>query len=79
LGEISTWAGLVAPAATPLAVREKISRAVVEAYKDSVVLGSLDKVGINGTASSPDEFGRFYRSEIERWSKVFKESGIKLE
>jgi tripartite-type tricarboxylate transporter receptor subunit TctC len=79
LGEISTWAGLVAPAATPLVLRQKIYRAVVEAYKDPAVLGRLEKAGINGTTSSPEEFVQFYRSEIDRWSKVFKESGIKLE
>jgi len=79
LGEISTWAGLVAPAATPPAIREKIYRAVADAYKDPVIRNKLDQVGITAAARSPEEFGRFYRSETERWSKVFKESGIKLD
>jgi tripartite-type tricarboxylate transporter receptor subunit TctC len=79
LGEISTWAGLVAPANTPMAVREKIYRAVAEAYKDPAVLERLGNVGIGPAALPPEEFGRFYTSEIDRWSKVLKDGGIKLE
>jgi tripartite-type tricarboxylate transporter receptor subunit TctC len=79
LGEISTWAGLVAPAGTPLAVREKIHRAVAAAYSDPGVRDKLDKVGINPATMPPQEFGQFYRDELERWSKVFKDSAIKLD
>lgn len=79
LGEISTWAGLVAPGATPFPIREKIYRAVAEAYADAGVREKLDQVGITAAASPPEEFGQFYRSEIGRWSRVLKESGIKLD
>ena len=48
LGKISTWAGLVAPAATPLVLRQKIYRAVVEAYKDPAVLGRLKRPASTG-------------------------------
>jgi tripartite-type tricarboxylate transporter receptor subunit TctC len=79
LGEISTWAGLVAPAGTPLVIRDKIYRAVAAAYSDPAVRDKLDKVGITAATIAPEDFGKFYRSELERWSKVFKDSGIKLE
>jgi tripartite-type tricarboxylate transporter receptor subunit TctC len=30
-------------------------------------------------SSTPSEFDRYYRSELDRWSKVFRDSGITLE
>ena len=34
-------------------------------------------LGVQVTASSPDEFGKFVRGEVERWSKVVRENNIK--
>ena len=79
LGEISTWAGLVAPAGTPPAVVDSIQRAVARAAADPEVSAKLQNFGIVAVSSTPAEFDRYYRGELERWSKVFKASGIKLD
>jgi tripartite-type tricarboxylate transporter receptor subunit TctC len=79
LGEISTWAGLVAPAGTPTPVIERIQRDVAAVAADPEVGAKLQGLGIVATSSTPSEFDRYYRSELDRWSKVFKDSGIKLE
>ena len=79
LGEISTWAGLVAPAGTPAAVVERIQRDVAMVAADPEVHAKLQGFGIVATSSTPSQFDRYYRSELDRWSKVFKDSGIKLE
>jgi len=79
LGEISTWAGLVAPAGTPAPVVERIQRDVAAVAADPEVGAKLQGLGIVATSSTPSEFDRYYRSELDRWSKVFKDSGIKLE
>jgi len=79
LGEISTWAGLVAPAGTPAAVVERIQRDVAMVAADPEVSAKLQGFGIVATSSTPSQFDRYYRSELDRWSKVFKDSGIKLE
>jgi len=79
LGEISTWAGLVAPAGTPAPVVERIQRDVAAVAADPEVGAKLQGLGIVATSSTPAEFDRYYRSEIDRWSKVLKDSGIKLE
>jgi tripartite-type tricarboxylate transporter receptor subunit TctC len=79
LGEISTWAGLVAPANTPDAVVNKIHSAVAKAAADPELSGKLLNFGIVAVSSTPAEFDRYYRSELDRWSKVFKDSGIKLD
>jgi tripartite-type tricarboxylate transporter receptor subunit TctC len=79
LGEISTWTGLVAPAGTPAPVVERIQRDVAAVAADLEVGAKLQGLGIVATSSTPSEFDRYYRSELDRWSKVFKDSGIKLE
>jgi tripartite-type tricarboxylate transporter receptor subunit TctC len=79
LGEISTWAGLVAPAGTPAPVVDRIQRDVAAVAADPGVGAKLQGLGIVATSSTPSEFDRYYRGELERWSKVFKDSGIKLE
>jgi tripartite-type tricarboxylate transporter receptor subunit TctC len=78
LGEISTWAGLVAPAGTPHAVLDRIQRDVAAVAADPQVSGKLQGFGIVAVSSTPAEFDRYYRNELDRWSKVFKDSGIKL-
>jgi tripartite-type tricarboxylate transporter receptor subunit TctC len=79
LGEISTWAGLVAPAGTPAAVVERIQRDVAAVAADPEVGAKLQGFGIVAVSSTPSEFDRYYRGEIDRWSKVFRDSGITLE
>jgi tripartite-type tricarboxylate transporter receptor subunit TctC len=78
LEEMSSWIALVAPAGTPKAVVDKINAAVVKAYADPAVADRLDKAGINAVTSTPAELDSFFRSEAERWTKFYKESGIKL-
>src|SRR5262249_10543799 len=79
LGEISTWAGLVAPAGTPPAIIDKIQRAVAKVAADPEVSGKLSAFGISAVSDTPAEFEQYYRSEFDRWSKVFKDSGITLQ
>jgi tripartite-type tricarboxylate transporter receptor subunit TctC len=79
LGEISTWAGLVAPVGTPPDVVARIQRDVAVVAADPEVSAKLQNFGIVATSSTPAEFDRYYRSEFDRWSKVFKDSGIKLD
>ncbi len=79
LDDISTWTALVAPAGTPPAIIEKIQRAVARMYADPAIVDKLEKSGITATSSTPAEFDAFFRKETDRWSKVFRESGIKFD
>jgi tripartite-type tricarboxylate transporter receptor subunit TctC len=79
LGEISTWAGLVAPAGTPPAIVARIQRDVAAVAADPEVGAKLQAFGIVATSSTPSEFDRYFRSELERWSTVFRDSGITLD
>jgi tripartite-type tricarboxylate transporter receptor subunit TctC len=78
LDDISTWIGLVAPAGTPRAIVDKVQREVVNIYADPVIGEKLEKSGISTVSSTPEEFEAFVRKELDRWNRVFKDSGIKL-
>ena len=79
LDDISTWIGLVAPAGTPRAIVDNVQREVVNVYADPVIAEKLEKSGISAVSSStPEEFEAFVRKELDRWNRVFKDSGIKL-
>jgi tripartite-type tricarboxylate transporter receptor subunit TctC len=81
LDESSTWIALAAPAGTPGAIVDKIHRQVASIYADPGMMAKLENAGILAVASNtPAEFDAFIRSETQRWSKVFKDSGnIKLD
>jgi tripartite-type tricarboxylate transporter receptor subunit TctC len=79
LGEISTWAGIVAPRATSPAIIEKIQRAVAKAAADPAVSQKLLELGIVAASSTPNEFSAYAKTELDRWSKVVNESGLKLD
>lgn len=79
LEDISTWAGLVAPAGTPPAVIDVIQRAAAKAATNGDLRQRLDKLGIAAVSSTPDEFHRYIARERDRWSKVVRESGMKFD
>jgi len=79
LDDMSSWIGLVAPAGTPNPVIDKIHQEVVAIYADPAVVDRLDRAGINPVTATPAEFDAFFRSEARRWTKVFRDSGIRLE
>ena len=62
-----------------LVVVERIQRDVAAVAADPEIGAKLQGFGIVAVSSTPSEFDRYYRGEIERWSKVFKDSGITLE
>ncbi len=76
LDESSTWIALVAPAGTPPAIVDKIHREIASIFGDPGMMAKLENAGILAVASSsPAELDAFIRSETQRWSKVFKDSG----
>jgi tripartite-type tricarboxylate transporter receptor subunit TctC len=81
IGESSTWIGLLAPAATPASIVDKLQREVAAAYADPVLMEKLQKAGLFPVSTTPAAFSDFIRSETARWSAFLKENGagLKLE
>jgi len=79
LDEMSSWTSIVAPAGTPRPVIDKIQAEIVRIFADPEVQKKLLDGGINPVASTPEEADAFFRKEAERWTAIFKESGITLD
>jgi tripartite-type tricarboxylate transporter receptor subunit TctC len=71
------WFGMFVPRGTPPAVVKRIRDDVAEVLKIPDVRTRMNEVGGDPSGMSSEEFARWVRSEIERWSKVAKAVGIK--
>lgn len=79
LDDISVWLGLVAPKGTPKPIIDKIQAEVVKILTDPGVREKSERTGNYPVTSTPEQFAVFIRKEAERWGKVIKEAGIKVE
>jgi tripartite-type tricarboxylate transporter receptor subunit TctC len=77
--EVSLWYALLAPAATPRDVVEKLAGSVARAAKDPVIREQLRKQGAEPVGNSPAEFNAYLREELARWSEVVRVSGAKVD
>jgi tripartite-type tricarboxylate transporter receptor subunit TctC len=69
------WFGFVAPAGTPPAIIARLNGAIVAALRDPAVVERIHLLGAEPMPGTPEEFGRFIRSEYAKWGKVIAESG----
>ncbi len=75
----STWAGMLAPAATPKDIVKRMSDEVSRIIKSDETRARLDSMGTFAAGSSPQEFDAFIASETSKWAKVIKDAGVKVE
>ena len=71
--------GVVAPAATPRVLIEKINAAFVDAATDRKVRAMLVSNGYEVMASSPAQYKAFVRQQIDHWGPVAKRSNIQVQ
>jgi tripartite-type tricarboxylate transporter receptor subunit TctC len=77
--ESANWLGLLAPTGTP---REIISRLYAESVKALVRLDVKERLtatGLEPIGTTPEQFTAYIRTEIEKWRKVVRESGARVE
>ena len=77
--EAETWYGLFAPAKTPPDIIDRLNRSAAKAVQADAFKKLSVNEGLVLIAAPPQEFGRYYRSEMERWRKVIEDAGIKVE
>ncbi len=77
--DASTWYGLLAPAATPRAVIDRLQAETVKALTADDVRRRLIEDGLEPVGSTPAEFGAYIRTEIAKWARVISVAGIAIE
>ena len=74
--DVSLWQGMYAPAGTPSAILDKVSRAIATSVRTAEVVRLLEAQGAEPAGTTPVEFGRFLQDERERWLKVVRDAKI---
>ncbi len=77
--EAASWQGLVVPARTPSAVIDKLHRETVVALNSGELRKRLLAEGSEIGGMLPTEFGAYIRSELTKWTKVVRDSNIRVE
>ncbi len=77
--ELSSWMGVFAPAGTPPAIVKQLNAEITKAMSSPEMKDALDKVGGVLIAGTPQQFAEFIHSETDKWGKLVKDSGAKID
>jgi tripartite-type tricarboxylate transporter receptor subunit TctC len=76
--EVTGWNSIVAPAKTPRQIINRLNVEFGKVLRAPDVVAILDASGNGPAASSPEELGTLIKVEIQKWARVIKAGGIKL-
>jgi tripartite-type tricarboxylate transporter receptor subunit TctC len=77
--DVSTWFAYLAPAGTPADIVARLNAEITAAMRHPDVAKRLGAIGAELDPGSPQDLQRFLESDMERWAKVIKQAGIKLD
>ncbi len=77
--EVWSWFGLLAPAATPKPIVDKLNASIVDIIKQPDVQAKIIELGAVPVPETSAEFGAFIAAETLKWAKVIKEANIGID
>ena len=77
--DLRVWYGFFAPAKTPRMVVQKLYQEFRTALSSPDVQSRFTSIGTEIVDMSPDEFTRVFHSDLQRWAKFVRETGLKLD
>lgn len=77
--EADTLQGVLVPAGTPKAVVAEISKQILHMMRQPDVKERVAALGFDIVASTPEQFTAQIKREVEKWGKVIRSAGIKVE
>jgi tripartite-type tricarboxylate transporter receptor subunit TctC len=79
LSNVIEWYGVVVPAATPREIVAKLEASILAALKAPDVAARIEKLGQTPSPAGSADFAKQIRSDYERWGKVVRAAGVKVE
>jgi tripartite-type tricarboxylate transporter receptor subunit TctC len=76
--EMGSWFGLLAPAKTPKAIVDRISREVATAVNDPRFSGKMTAQGLQVVGGTPEQMLAMMRADTSKWADLVKATGIKI-
>ena len=77
--EVTTWYGLLAPAATPRAVIDKLGAEMAKILGTADMREKLTSQGMEALITTPDQFAALIKADLAKYARVIKTANIKLE
>jgi tripartite-type tricarboxylate transporter receptor subunit TctC len=77
--EATIWLGLMASAGTPRPVLDKLNAEVIKVINAPDVKENWSKQGAVPMGMPVDEFAKFLREDVQKWSKLVKDTGMKVD
>ena len=73
------WMGLLAPKGTPTSIVDKLQREFKASLASPEVAAFMNEAGIESVGSAPAEMDAYFREERDRWARIVKETGAKVD
>jgi tripartite-type tricarboxylate transporter receptor subunit TctC len=77
--EVVGWYGVIGPANLPAPLVARLHDELIKILNQPDVKSRIESDGSEPVGSSPEEFRRFMRADMDKWAKLVKESGAKLD
>ena len=77
--EMAPWVGLIVPAGTPKPIVDRLKEETVAVMRDPVVVKQFTEQQLSVMVLERDRFADLIREDTEKWGKVVKSAGIKVE
>ncbi len=77
--EVSVWFGMLAPAATPRDIVNRLNQELAKALASPDIRERFASGGIEPLTSTPEQFAAFARAETVRYAKVIKDANISID
>ena len=77
--EVIAWYNVFTPARTPRPVIDKLNVEINRLLKTAEVRERFQVLGVAPLGSTPEELGKYLEFEVNRWAKLIKETGVKLQ
>lgn len=77
--ESSSWLGLLAPAATPRTIIDRLNAAINKGLDDATIRKRLSDLGVERVGGTPEAFGIYLKAKVEETDRIAKAAGLKPE